>query len=47
MIVMPLQENSVWEFRVKAVNSAGPGEPSQPTEPVTVQESPGIQSEWV
>ena len=36
-----MPENSQYEFRVKAVNSAGPGEPSLPSDPVLIQDQPG------
>lgn len=41
MVVEPLEENEEYEFRVKAVNSAGEGEPSRPTEMVRIEEQPG------
>ncbi|VDN28526.1 unnamed protein product [Gongylonema pulchrum] len=40
-VVAPLEENEEYEFRVKAVNSAGEGEPSRPTEMVRIEEQPG------
>lgn len=40
-VVPNLPENAQYEFRVRAVNAAGPGEPCKPTEPVTIQDQPG------
>ena len=36
--VAGLTEGSEWEFRVRAVNEAGPGEPSKTTAPHTVRD---------
>lgn len=41
LVVEPLPEKEEFEFRVKAVNSAGEGEPSRPTDIVTIEEQPG------
>ncbi|KAK3103159.1 hypothetical protein FSP39_016894 [Pinctada imbricata] len=35
-----LKEGDEYQFRVKAVNAAGPGEPSRPTKAVVVEEQP-------
>uniref|UniRef100_A0A0N5D1Z0 non-specific serine/threonine protein kinase n=1 Tax=Thelazia callipaeda TaxID=103827 RepID=A0A0N5D1Z0_THECL len=40
-VVKPLKENEEFEFRVKAVNCVGTGEPSKPTDMVRVREQPG------
>ncbi|KAL3982100.1 Fibronectin type III domain family protein [Acanthocheilonema viteae] len=40
LVVEPLEENKEYEFRVKAVNSAGKGEPSRPTDMVRIEEQP-------
>jgi len=39
--VTGLPENEQFEFRVKAVNTAGPGEPSRSAGPVLIQDGPG------
>ncbi|CAJ0936412.1 unnamed protein product, partial [Mesorhabditis belari] len=36
-----LKEKEQYEFRVRAVNTAGEGEPSRPSDPVTIQDAPG------
>lgn len=36
-----LKEGSEMQFRVKAVNAAGNGNPSRPTNPVRVEKQPG------
>lgn len=36
--VQDLRENSRYEFRVAAVNEAGPGKPSKPTDSITAKE---------
>lgn len=41
LVVTSLPENDQYEFRVKAVNSAGEGEPSKPSDIVTIQDQPG------
>ncbi|KAJ1363943.1 Twitchin [Parelaphostrongylus tenuis] len=41
LVVDGLGEKEEYEFRVIAVNSAGEGEPSKPSELVTIQEQPG------
>ena len=35
--VPDLKEGNVYQFRVKAVNKAGPGEPGEPTQPHTAK----------
>lgn len=40
-MVAPLTENDQYEFRVKAMNSAGVGEPSKPSDVVIIQDEPG------
>uniref|UniRef100_A0A1I7VVS1 non-specific serine/threonine protein kinase n=1 Tax=Loa loa TaxID=7209 RepID=A0A1I7VVS1_LOALO len=41
LVVESLEENGEYEFRVKAVNSAGKGGPSKPTDMVRIEEQPG------
>lgn len=36
-----LPEGEEMQFRVIAENSAGPGEPSKPTQPVVIENQPG------
>lgn len=35
--VPDLKEGNVYQFRVRAVNKAGPGEPGEPTQPHTAK----------
>lgn len=41
MTVTDVEEGEQYEFKVAAVNDAGEGKPSRPSEMVTVQEQPG------
>lgn len=41
LTVEPLHENEEYEFRVKAVNSAGKSQPSRPTDMMRIEEQPG------
>ncbi|MCP9266046.1 Twitchin [Dirofilaria immitis] len=41
LVLESLEENGEYEFRVKAINSAGEGEPSKPTDIVYIEEQPG------
>uniref|UniRef100_A0A915Q578 non-specific serine/threonine protein kinase n=1 Tax=Setaria digitata TaxID=48799 RepID=A0A915Q578_9BILA len=41
LVVEPLEENEEYEFRVKAINSAGKSEPSKPTDMIRIVEEPG------
>ncbi|KHN73749.1 Twitchin [Toxocara canis] len=41
LVVEPLPHKEEFEFRVKAVNSAGEGEPSRPTDMVLIEDQPG------
>ena len=40
-VVPNLKEGQEYQFRVKAVNEAGPGNPSRPTQPVVAEKQPG------
>ena len=40
--IRDLAENSEYEFRVAAVNAAGPGEPSLATAPIKIKEKIGM-----
>lgn len=39
-----LGEGEEYQFRVRAENAAGPGEPSKPTNVIKVEDQPGIFS---
>ncbi len=39
-----LKEGQTYEFRVKAVNKAGPGEPSEASKPIIAKDRFGITS---
>jgi len=39
-----LKEGDNVSFRIRAINAVGPSEPSRPTDAITVQDQPGIQS---
>lgn len=39
--VSDLQPGKKYVFQVQAVNSAGPGQPSMPTDPVLLEDRPG------
>lgn len=41
LVIEPLPEKEEYEFRVKAINSAGEGEPSKPTDVVIIEDQPG------
>lgn len=40
--VNDLVEGEEYQFRVRALNEAGPGEPSKPTNPIKAEYQPGI-----
>ena len=39
--ISDLQPGKTYMFQVQAVNSAGPGQPSMPTDPVLLEDKPG------